>query len=51
LKAWAKLMGEDEIVDLLDETLEEEKQTDEKLNDLAETAINVEEHEAAGKEE
>ncbi|MDB6057000.1 MAG: hypothetical protein JWO95_844 [Verrucomicrobiales bacterium] len=51
LKSWAKLMGEDEIVDLLDETLEEEKATDEKLNDIAETAINVEEHEAAGKED
>jgi ferritin-like metal-binding protein YciE len=40
LKAWAKLMGNEEAVELLDETLIEEKDTDEALTELAETAIN-----------
>ena len=43
LHSWAKLMGEQEAADLLDETLEEEKATDEKLTETAEQSINVEE--------
>jgi ferritin-like metal-binding protein YciE len=43
LKAWAELLEEDKAVDLLDETLEEEKSTDEKLTEIAETAANPEE--------
>jgi ferritin-like metal-binding protein YciE len=42
LKSWAEKMGEDEIAKLLDETLQEEKQTDQKLTELAESEINIE---------
>jgi ferritin-like metal-binding protein YciE len=42
LRAWAQLMGHDEAVDLLQETLDEEKTTDEKLNQIAENAANQE---------
>jgi ferritin-like metal-binding protein YciE len=45
LKAWANLLGEAEAAALLDETLTEEKATDEKLTEAAQT-INVEEKEA-----
>jgi ferritin-like metal-binding protein YciE len=38
--AWAKLMGHTEVADLLSETLEEEKETDEILSKLAESEIN-----------
>jgi ferritin-like metal-binding protein YciE len=37
----AKTMGHNEIAQLLGQTLEEEKRTDEKLSQLAETSINV----------
>ncbi len=55
LKAWATKLGLDDVVELLDATLEEEKATDEKLTELAESEINVEaddqpeEHEGAMK--
>lgn len=42
LKAWAEKLGKDEAAGLLDETLQEEKETDEKLTELAESEINVE---------
>jgi ferritin-like metal-binding protein YciE len=42
LVTWAKQLGLDEAVDLLSETLAEEKQTDEKLSGLAESEINQE---------
>src|SRR5580692_860514 len=41
VRAFAQLLGEDEHVSLLEQTLEEEKQTDEKLTQLAEQ-INLE---------
>ena len=41
-RALAKQLGHDDIVDLLEETLEEEKETNEKLTELAESAINPE---------
>jgi len=41
-RALAKLLGHDDAVALLGETLEEEKATDEKLTELAESAINAE---------
>lgn len=47
LKAWAEKLGLDDIAELLNETLEEEKATDEKLTGLAESEINVEANEAA----
>jgi ferritin-like metal-binding protein YciE len=40
LVAWARAMGHDDAADLLQETLDEEKAADEKLNELAEGGIN-----------
>ena len=51
LHSWAKLMGEQEAAELLDETLEEEKATDEKLTETAEQSINAEENEESEEEE
>jgi len=42
LKTWAGLLGHDDVVSLLDETLDEEKETDQKLTGLAENYINEE---------
>ena len=42
LCAWAKQMNHDEALELLHETLEEEKATDEKLTQLAESLANIE---------
>jgi len=39
--AYAKLIGDDDGAELLQQTLDEEKETDEKLTDLAEAVINV----------
>ena len=41
-RALAQHLGHDEFYDLLTETLEEEKETDEKLTELAESVVNVE---------
>ena len=40
LKTWAGMLGLDDAVELLDETLEEEKKTDEALTELAESQVN-----------
>src|SRR5690349_15455034 len=40
VRTWAELLGESEASDLLEKTLEEEKETDQKLTELAEE-INV----------
>jgi ferritin-like metal-binding protein YciE len=40
LIAWAKAMGQKEIVSLMEETLAEEKKTDALLNDIANKEIN-----------
>ena len=40
LKAWAEELGLEEAVSLLEATLTEEEDTDKKLSELAETAIN-----------
>lgn len=42
LRAFANILGEYEAASLLEETLEEEKETDLKLTDLAESIINIE---------
>ncbi len=42
LKSWANKLGMTEAADLLDATLQEEKSTDVKLSELAESEINVE---------
>jgi len=51
LESWAKLMGEQEVADLLGETLSEEKAADEKLTGIAEQTINIEENEQEEEEE
>ena len=50
VREFAQLLGEDEQVSLLEETLEEEKQTDEKLTQLAEE-INPQAQQASEEEE
>ncbi len=45
LAAWARLMQNDEAAELLEETLDEEKSADEKLTEIAESAVNIEENE------
>jgi ferritin-like metal-binding protein YciE len=51
LVAWARAMGHDEAADLLQETLDEEKAADEKLNSLAEGGINEEAAQGAHQDE
>ena len=51
LVAWARAMGHDEAADLLQETLDEEKAADEKLNTLAEGGINEQAAEGAQQSE
>lgn len=50
VRTYAELLGEEEAVDLLQQTLDEEKEADEKLSGLAEE-INVEAEEGAEGEE
>ncbi len=40
LIAWAKVLGEEDVLEILEATLEEEKAADEKLSELAEGGIN-----------
>jgi ferritin-like metal-binding protein YciE len=42
VKAWAGQMGLDDVAELLNETLEEEKATDEKLTEMALASVNTE---------
>jgi ferritin-like metal-binding protein YciE len=42
LVAWARILGHNDVADLLEETLDEEKAADEKLSSLAEGGINQE---------
>jgi ferritin-like metal-binding protein YciE len=41
-RTFAEILDEDEAVDLLQETLDEEKETDEKLTEIAESIVNIE---------
>jgi len=50
VRTWAELLGESEASDLLEKTLEEEKETDQKLTELAEE-INVQAKEQGEGEE
>ena len=50
VRTYAELLGEEEAVDLLQQTLDEEKEADEKLSDLAEE-INVEAEEGDEEED
>ena len=47
LKTWAEELGLGDAVQLLDETLQEEKATDEALTELAESGINQQAQTAA----
>lgn len=51
LASWARLLEQEDAADLLEEILDEEKNTDEKLTMVAESAINVEESEEGGEAE
>jgi len=42
LKRWAEMMGLSEAIELLDETLSEEKNTDQALTELADSMVNEE---------
>lgn len=48
---FAKLLGREDDLDLLGQTLDEEKEADETLTDIAENTINVEAAEGEGEEE
>lgn len=48
VRTFARLLGRDKIADLLQTTLDEEAETDEKLTELAESEINVEAASGAG---
>jgi ferritin-like metal-binding protein YciE len=51
VRTWARQMGEDRQAELLQETLDEEEQTDRLLTELAESEINVEAEEGEDEEE
>jgi len=48
VRTMAEMLGQDEAAELLEETLEEEKETDENLTEIAESIMNAE---AGGEEE
>jgi ferritin-like metal-binding protein YciE len=50
VRAWAEKLGYGDQAELLQQTLEEEEETDRLLTELAETAINVEAAEEDGEE-
>src|SRR5581483_6436484 len=41
LRVWANLLGYDEAASLFEETLEEEKETDQRLTNIAESFVNL----------
>ncbi len=51
LAAWGRLLEEEDAVALLDENLQEEKDTDERLTEIAEASINAEAEEEEEDEE
>jgi ferritin-like metal-binding protein YciE len=51
LKSWAEFLEENDSVVLLEETLDEEKSTDDKLTELAESVINEAENQDQNQEE
>ena len=42
VRAWAEQLGNEDAVDLLQQTLDEESEANEKLTELAESSVNVE---------
>jgi len=51
LRTWANLLGHTEAASLLEETLEEEKQADQKLTQVAESFVNAQAAEEGGEDE
>jgi ferritin-like metal-binding protein YciE len=51
LVAWGALLEEQDAVEILEETLEEEKETDSRLTEIAQEAANPEESEEESEEE
>jgi ferritin-like metal-binding protein YciE len=51
LRVWANLLGHEEAASLLEETLEEEKETDQHLTSIAESFVNREAAETEEEEE
>ena len=51
LKSWAEFLDENEAAELLEETLEEEKETDQKLTEVAEEVVNEEESQEGEEEQ
>jgi ferritin-like metal-binding protein YciE len=51
VRTFAKLLGEDKVANLLQATLDEEGEADQKLTELAETVINIEALEENGEDE
>lgn len=51
VRTFARLLGEEEAAELLQETLDEEGNADKKLTDLAESVINIEAMETADEEQ
>ena len=51
VRTWARLCGEEEAANLLQETLDEESQTDERLTELAESIVNPRAEEGGDDEE
>jgi ferritin-like metal-binding protein YciE len=50
-RTWAAMLGHDDVASLLEQTLEEEKETDQKLTELAEAFINQAAAEEGGEED
>jgi ferritin-like metal-binding protein YciE len=51
LAAWSKALGEEDTTELLEQTLEEERETDERLTTIAESVVNEEESDDENEEE
>jgi ferritin-like metal-binding protein YciE len=51
LLSWARMLNEEEAADLLEETLDEERDADERLTEIAESTINAEEAEEEEEQE
>jgi ferritin-like metal-binding protein YciE len=51
VRTWARLCGQEEAAGLLQETLDEESQTDERLTELAESLVNPKAEEGSDEEE
>ena len=51
LRTWATLLGQREVASLLEETLDEEKETDQRLTEIAESSVNERAASEEGEEE